>query len=67
MTAKRQLSDQVLGGIKERNACFSRETIQAAADKAGLTAREAEINGLVHLTPMEIALMEEAGSGSLRP
>ena len=52
MTAKRQLSDQVLGGIKERNACFSRETIQAAADKAGLTAREAEINGLVHHPPM---------------
>lgn len=67
MTAKRQLFDQVLGALKERSVCFSRDNIQAVADKAGPAAREAEINGLVHLTPKEIALVEETGSGSLHP
>jgi hypothetical protein len=63
MTAKRQLSDQVLGAIKGRSAKPSKPPQK----KAGLTTREAEINGLVQPTPKEIALVEETGSGSLHP
>jgi len=33
MTAKQQFFDQVLGGLKERSAYFSRDIIQAAADE----------------------------------
>jgi hypothetical protein len=57
MTAKQQFFEQVLAVLKERSAYFSRDSIQAAADGAGLAVKRSTLSvylnqavkqGLVH-------------------
>lgn len=57
MTAKQQFFDQVLGGLKQRSAYFTRDSIQAAAEAAGLALKrptfavylnQAVKQGLIH-------------------
>lgn len=62
MTAKQQLSEHVLGGLKERSAYFSRDSIQAAADKAGITLKPSTL--AVYLSQaVKQGLIHDAGRG----
>jgi hypothetical protein len=62
MSAKQQFFDQVLGGLKERRAYFSRDTIEAAADKAGLPVRRSTL--AVYLNQaVKQGLIHDAGRG----
>jgi hypothetical protein len=62
MTAKQQLFDQVLGGLKERSAYFSRDSIQAAADAAGLSLKRPTL--AVYLNQaVKQGLIHDAGRG----
>ncbi len=62
MTAKQQFSDQVLGGLKERSAYFSRDTIQAAADKAGLALKRSTLSVYLNQAVKQ-GLIQDAGRG----
>ena len=44
MTAKQQFFEQILGGLKERSTYFSRDSIQAAADEAGLALKKSSLS-----------------------
>ena len=62
MTAKQQFFDQVLGGLKERRAYFSRGSIQAAAEDAGLSLKRATF--AVYLNQaVKQGLIHDAGRG----
>ena len=62
MTAKQQFFDQVLGGLKERSAYFSRDTIQAASASAGLSLKRSTL--AVYLNQaVNQALIHDAGRG----
>jgi hypothetical protein len=62
MTAKQQFFDQVLGGLKERSAYFSRETIEAAADSAGLAVMRSTLSVYLNQAVKQ-CLIHDAGRG----
>lgn len=66
MTSKQQFFGQVLGGLKEHSAYFSRDSILAAKhlkDDATVKELEAQIDRhffrLYGMTPEEIALVQD--------
>jgi hypothetical protein len=62
MTAKQQFFDQVLGGLKQRNAYFSRDSIQAAAESAGLALKRPTL--AIYLNQaVKQGLIHDAGRG----
>lgn len=62
MTAKQQFFDQVLGGLKERSAYFTRDSIQAAAEAAGLALKRPTL--AVYLNQaVKQGLIHDAGRG----
>lgn len=62
MTAKQQFSDQVLGGLKERSAYFSRDSIQTAADEAGLALKKSSLPVYVNQAVKQ-GILHDAGRG----
>jgi hypothetical protein len=62
MTAKQQFSDQILGGLKERSAYFSRDSIQAAADEAGLALKRSTLSVYLNQAVKQ-GLVHDAGRG----
>jgi hypothetical protein len=62
MTAKHQFFDQVLGGLKERSAYFTRGSIQAAVEAAGLALKRPTL--AVYLNQaVKQGLIHDAGRG----
>ena len=62
MTAKLQFFEQVLGGLKERSAYFSRDSIQAAADGAGLALKKPSLSVYVNQAVKQ-CIIHDAGRG----
>lgn len=62
MTAKQQFFGQVLGGLKERSAYFSRDSIQAAADGAGLAVKRSTLSVYLNQAVKQ-GLIHDAGRG----
>lgn len=62
MTGKQQFFEQVLGGLKERSAYFSRDAIQAAADEAGLALKKSSLSVYVNQAVKQ-GILHDAGRG----
>ena len=62
MTAKQQFFDQVLGGLKQRSAYFSRASIQASADGAGLAVNRSTLSVYLNQAVKQ-GLIHDAGRG----
>lgn len=62
MTAKQQFFEEVLGGLKERSAYFSRDVIQAAADEAGLALKSSSLSVYLNQAVKQ-GLIHDAGRG----
>ncbi len=62
MTAKQQFFDQVLGGLRQRSAYFSRDSIQAAAESAGLAIKRPTLAVYLHQAVKQ-GLIHDAGRG----
>lgn len=62
MTAKQKFLEQVLGGLMQRSAYFSRDTIQSAAESAGLSLKRPTL--AVYLNQaVKQGLIHDAGRG----
>jgi hypothetical protein len=62
MTAKQQFFERILGGLKERSAYFSRDSIQAAADEAGLAVKRSTLSIYLNQAVKQ-GLIHDAGRG----
>jgi len=62
MHAKQEFFAQVLGGLKERSAYFSRDAIQAAADGVGLELKRSTLSVYLNQAVKQ-GLIHDAGRG----